>query len=375
MKSKYKMVFLAGILVIFSLVSCKSTPAPSEPAPAEPAVPPAAPAAPQPDPDRGPPDQAAIDALAAAKARVEASRTMAIDVEGSRYFPEDWEGVENQYRSLGEPAPATLGEFRAAVETYQRVADAYDDLARKSLPRYAADRERELQEARQGAIDAGAVVLTPDRLSLADALVDKAKSQYAGGDYYPAAASAAAALDRYNALKIGLVAYFIREQIIINDFAKYNPVNFDFADKIGLEAISDYDAGHTKDALNKAEQAILWYALLLDTGWETFASGHGAAAAELQQAAYSLKAHVALKKEYDDAVKTLTQGDVLFSDRRFPDAVSFYIRAKSQFIVVRDAAEEKRRLAEKAIQEAEERVNESDEKARDAEIILEGDTL
>ncbi|MFP3090487.1 hypothetical protein LQZ21_09195 [Treponema sp. TIM-1] len=375
MKNVYKMALLAGILMIFSLVSCKSTPAPEEPPPAAPTLPTPPPAAPQPDPEKGPPDQAAIDALAEAKARLEASRTMAIDTDSPRYFPEDWEAVEKQYRSLDDPAPATLGEFRAAVEAYRAVADVYDDLTRQSLPLYAEDRAREIQKARQGALDAGAVAITPDRLLAADAMVNKAVSQYNSGAYYPAAASAFTAIDMYTALKTGLEAYVTRQQIVEHDFIKYDPVNFEFADTIGLDAISNYDTGLIKDAQDKAEQAALWYAMILDTGWETFASDHGAAAAEVQQAAYNLKAHVALKKDYDAAAETLKQGDALFSGRRFADAVNFYIRAKSQFEVVRDAAREKRRLAEEAIREAEESIIRSDEKARDAEIILEGDTL
>jgi hypothetical protein len=361
-------------LTVFSLISCKSAPVPETPPEVpSPSAPP--PAAPQPDPDKGPPDQAAIDALAAAKARAEASRTQAVDTESSGYFPEDWDAAEAYYRSLDKPDPATLGECRAAAEAYRAAADAYDALAQKALPLYAAARAREIQDARQGAVNAGAPLITPDRLLAADAVVNRAVSQYNSGDYYPAAASAFTAIDMYKALKTGLDAYTTRQQIAERDFIKYDPVNFEFADKIGLDAISDYDAGRIKDAQDKAAQAALWYALILDTGWETFASGHGAAAAEVQMAAYNLKAHVALKKDYDAAAETLKQGDALFSGRRFPDAVNYYIRAKSQFEVVRDAAREKRRQAEEAIRAAEEKVIKSDEKARDAEIILEGDAL
>ncbi|MDR2631327.1 MAG: hypothetical protein LBC60_10430 [Spirochaetaceae bacterium] len=376
MRNNYKLIFLAGFLVVLSLISCKSTPVPEEAPPeAPPALPAPPPAVPAPDPEKGPPDQAAIDALAAAKARLEASRTQAIDVESSRYFPDEWDGVENSYRSLGEPAPSTLGEFRAAVETYGAVADAYDDLVRRSLPLYAADRAREIQEARQGAIDAGAALISPDRLYGADAMVEKAVSQYDAGDYYPALASALAAIDRYNALKTGLEAYATRQQIVDRDFVKYDPVNFEFADDIGLEAIASYDAGRIEDAQDKAEQAALWYALVLDTGWEIFAADHGAAAAKVQQEAYMLKAHVALKKDYDAAAEILKQGDAFFSGRRFAEAVDRYIRAESQFVMVRDTAQEKRRIAEEAIREAEERMARSDENAREAELILEGDTL
>jgi hypothetical protein len=327
------------------------------------------------DPDQGPPDQALIDTLDAAKARAGVSRNQAIDIESPRYFPGDWETVEDQYRSLAESTPATRGEFRTAAENYRAVAEAFDDLARKCLPLYAAEREKEIRDAREAAIKAGAEVIAPDRLGLADAMVDKAVSQYDAEEYYPAAASAFAAVDMYKIMEIGLRAYATRQEIVDRDFVKYEPANFDFADELGLSALASYDAGLLEDARDGAEQAMLWYTLVLDTGWETFAAGHGNAAVAVQQDAYNLKAHVAVKKDYDAAVETLRQGNGSFTGRQFAQAVTFYIQAESQFTEVRDIAREKRRQAENAIREAEETVARSDENARDAEIILEGDTL
>ncbi|MDR2258230.1 MAG: hypothetical protein LBE14_03665 [Treponema sp.] len=373
MRNGYTIILWVGVLLAVSLISCKTTPAPEAVPPAVTAEPPAAP--PAADPEKGPPDQAAIDALEAAKAQVETSRNQALDIESPRYFPRDWEAVEGQYQSLGEPAPAALGEFRAAAETYRAVAKAFDDLARKCLPLYAADREREIDAAREGAVKAGAGRITPDRLRAADAMAEKAASQYDAGDYYPAAASAFTAVDMYKALESGLGAYTTRREIVAHNFVKYEPVNFEFADTIGRAAISSYDAGNIKDARDKADQAGLWYSLVLDSGWETFASEHGTAAAKAQEDAYALKAHVALKKDYDAAAEILKQGDVLFFNRQFAEAVARYTQAESQFGTVRDAAREKRRLAEEAIRKAEEQVLKSDENARDAEIILEGDTL
>jgi hypothetical protein len=370
MKDGYKIIFLLGVLTAVSLVSCKTTPAPEAVPPAaaaEPVVPPPA------DPEKGPPDQAALDALDAAKAQAGKSRTQAFDIESPRYFPQDWEAAEGQYRSLGEPAPATLGEFRAAAETYRAAAEAFDNLARKCLPRYAADRELEIRAAREGAIKAGAEAITPDRLLAADAVVEKAASQYDAGDYYPAAASAFTAVDMYKALETGLKAYTTRQEIVDHDFVKYEPADFELADELGLAGIAGYDAGRIEDALDKAEQAARSYSLILDKGWEAFATGHRTAAVKVQEAAYTLKAHVAVKKDYDAAADILKQGDVLFSSRQFAEAVTRYTQAESQFITVRDAAQEKRRLAEEAIREAEEKVLKSDENARDAEIILEGD--
>lgn len=377
MRNKYIVVLLAGVLV--SLISCQTTPVPAEipPAAAEPAPPApiAEPAPPREDPERGPPGEAEINALNAARALAGTSRDQARDIGSPRYFGGEWEAAEEVYRSLNEGAPATLGEFRAAAEAYRAAAETYDDLARKSLPRYAADREAEIREARQGAIDAGAPEITPERLGAADAQAEQAASQYEAGAYYDAASSAFTAVDMYTALEIGLGAYADRREILEHDFEKYEPINFAFAEELGRDGIASYDAGFIDDARDKAEQAALWYSLVLDIGWETFASERGAAVAEIQEAAYALKAHVAVKRDYDAAAAVLKEGDVLFSQRQFPEAVTRYGQAESLFFTVRDTAREKRRLAEEAIREAEAKVAQSDENARDAEIILEGDTL
>jgi hypothetical protein len=366
---------LIGIVVSVSILSCKGSPAPVETPPPvaqpQPALPPA------PDPNLGPPDQAAIDALNTAKEQADTSRQQAIDIEGPGYFPADWDAAEAQYLAAGEQAQKpTLGEVKQAAAQYKAAAGAYDTLARKSLPLYAQARADEITQARSEAIDAGIGDISPDRLAAADAVVDRALERYEtgseAGDYYAAAGLAFLALDSYGALKTGASAYTLRQEIEVRNFAPYDARNFELAEESSARAVNAYDSGDIAIAQGNAEEALRLYTLVLNTGWESYTAERRAAAGKERQAALDLKANVAVKNEYDTANGLYNQAEAALRRRNFSEAVDFYIRSESQFSDVSKIAAEKRSLAEDAIRTAEEKVSQSDETARDAELILEG---
>ena len=359
-----------GILVT---ISCAGAPAPAEsppPAgeiPVEPAPPP--PAA---ESDKEPPDQAALDRLQEAKNRLLEARESAVTADGSRYFPDDWETAEAGSRAIGEPQ--TLGEVKAALEVYSAAAAAYEALAEKSRPLYAADMEAALNKARAGAVDAGAPEEWPDRFLAADGAFEEAADKYAAGNYGAALASARLALGLYGMLETSVKSLKLRQEIEDRDFVKYDSVNFDFAGEIYDAAWADYDEGSLEDAQEKADQALVWYGMVLDVGWESFASELGASVAVRQQEAINFKANVAAREEYEGAVEIFKQGDQAFYERKFDEAVGLYTLADAQFQNSGITAQEKRRMAENAIQEAQERVSRSGDTARDAELLMGGGT-
>jgi hypothetical protein len=374
MKRIYTVFVLIGIVVSLSILSCKGSPAPVETPP--PVVEPSAPLPVQ-DPDLGPPDQATIDALNAAKGQADISRQQAIDIEGPSYFPADWEAAEAQYLAAGEQSQKpTQGEVKQAAAQYKAVAEAYDTLARKCLPLYAQARADEINQARTEAINAGISDISPDRLAVADAMVDQAVKQYETGeeasDYYAAARSAFLALDRYGALKTGAAAYRVRQEVETQGFVSYDPHNFELADESISRAVSAYDSGDINIAASNAEEALLRYNLVINTGWESYAAERKAAADKERQAALALKANVAVKSEFDTANGIYGRADTALQGKKFSEAVDLYLQSEFQFAGICIIAAEKRRLAEEAIKTAEEKVVQSDETARDAEIILEG---
>lgn len=372
------MTKLLGIVMVIGIaamavISCAGTPAPAESPPAveespvEPAPPP-----PARDPDQEPPDQAALDRLEAAKNRLLASRAAAVTAESSRYFPEEWEAAETGAGAIGEPETGTLGALKAALEAYDAAAAAYEALAEKSRPLYAADMEAALNKARAGAVEAGAPDQWPDRFLAADEAFEEAADTYHAGQYEEAAAAALLALGSYGILETSMKSLKIRQEIEDRDFAKYDPINFEFAGEIYDAAWDDYEGGDMEGAREKADQALLWYGLVLDVGWEAFASHWGTVAASRQQEAINLKAPVAARAEYEGAVGIFGAGDQAFYERKFNEAVNLYILADDQFRESGNIAQEKRRLAEDAIREAQERLSRSDDTAREAELLMGG---
>jgi hypothetical protein len=364
-------VFLGG-MVLFLAASCAGSPPPVEESPEAPA--PAAPApAPVQDPNQGPPNQTTLDSLDAAVARADRARQGVIDFDGPGYFPEDWDAAESRYRSVTEDARRnTQGEAQESLNRYNAAAGAYEDLFRKTLPRYAEDRERAIQEARNAAISAGIQAISPEHLRLADQNALDALDQYEKEEYYSAAASADLALARYQVLKRGVEAYNIRQEIADRGFIPYDPDNFDKADQDGLAAIAAYEAENMDGLQDAAERIFSRYDLVLKTGWISYAAERGAAAGVERQAALDVKANVAVRSDFDAASIIYNRAGTSFNTAKYDEAAGLYTQSEVLFAQAGRNASDKRRAAEAAIRSAEEKMIESDENARNAELIIEG---
>jgi hypothetical protein len=325
----------------------------------------------------GPPTQEALDQLNAAKSRAETSRRQAVDIESPSYTPPEWQSAEDQYASVKEQAQeSTLGEVRQAVSLYNAAADAYDDASRKALPFYFQDLMDKAAGAREEAVEAGIGSLAPERLAAADEYADRARSKYAEGEpasnYYEAAENGFEALSRYQAIRPGVLAYFIREEILKRDFVKYDSDNCALAEASLFEAANAYDTGDIALALDSADEAFLRYNLALNTGWESYTAEQRSDAIRERQAALTAKANVAVRTQYGAADGLYSRGDSAFKVDRLPEAADFFKQSIPLFITAARLAEEKRRIAEQAIKAAEKRVQISDDTAREADVILEG---
>ncbi len=373
-------VFAASILLFAA--SCAG--APKAPPPAAP--PPTLEPAPAPAPEAPPPaavepappivekpDANAVDALAAAKARAEKSRKQAFDVEAPAYFPDDWKTSEAAYRSAREKQPEETAEaYRDATASYAAVADGYDALAGRALPLYAEARRSEVVAARAAAIAAGIEEASPERLAVADTVARKAQASFDAADYYPAAAAAMEARDRYLALAPGAKAYVVKSEIDRRDFAGSDPGNYSIAGRKLGEALSAYDAGNQAASRDAGEEALLRYNLALKKGRELYASGKGAGASAERKAALALKANVAVKAGFDQASAAFAEADAAFQAEQYEDAADLYAESAGLFAVVRTTAADKRSAAEAAIAEAARRVSESERNALAADAVLEG---
>ncbi|MDR0877848.1 MAG: hypothetical protein LBN21_07320 [Treponema sp.] len=357
MRKWYNTVFLYAILVLFFVVSCKSTPKEAETE----TVPPAASVS-----------QASLDALDQAAARAEQARKRALDFSAGSYFPSDWEAVEAKYTSAGNQSRATEDEVQQTAALYNEAAVTYDDLFKKAVPLFAKDREDEIVAARNEVITTGFGGAYLEYVRKADQSAVQALAQYDAEDYYAAKDTAAVTLAMYQTLKTGADAYSARQEIVRRGFVAFDSENFARAEEIAVAAINNYENGNISQAQNEAEEAGLRYNLVLKAGWRSFASERADVAAADRQKALDLKANIAVRDDFNAAQDVYNRAQAAFRSEKYDDATIFYTNAAARFAAVSETAAEKRRIAEEAIKEAEEKISESDENARQAEIIIEG---
>ena len=366
-------LFAASILLL--VASCAGAPKATPPEkPAEPvAEAPTTPAPTQSVIEK--PATADVDALAAAKARAEKSRKQAFDVDSPSFFPDEWKAAETAFLAVYErKVEETPAFYREATKDYTAAADTYDALAGRALPLYAEARRAEIAAARERAVEAGIEESSPERLAAADAAAAKAQGLFEAGDYYPAAAAAMEARDRYLALAPGAKAYAVKSEIDSRDFTSADPSNYSLADKKLGEALAAYDAGEQAASRDAAEESLLRFNLALKKGWEQYVSERRVSADTERKAALDLKANVAVKAAFDSASSVFGEADTAFQAEEYEDAADLYSESAGLFAVVSGSAAEKRLAAETAIAEAERRVGESERTALEADALLEGGT-
>jgi hypothetical protein len=370
----YALLLIAGIVILgaCSSTSTVETP-PPEPPPQEaprPQPQPQPPSEPQPV-DTGP-SQAALDALNAAIARAEKERQQAADFGASSYFPEDWESAEASYGaiSVDRGSPEGVAE---AERRYNEAADRYNEIFRRSLDLYIGDLEKELLQARAEALAAGIAELAPEYLATADREADAARDLFNAEDYYAADKTAREALDRYRSLTLGAEACKTREEVLRRDFAGFDADNFKKGDDALSAAVAAYEGTAPKDALSAAAEAKLRYDMVLKAGWAAYAAQLRALAAKERQNAINAKANVAVRDDFAGIERIFNQAEAAYRIASYEETVPLYIRSEAGFVALTQAAEEKRRIAQAAIDAAEKKLEESDAVAREAEGILEGD--
>jgi hypothetical protein len=145
----------------------------------------------------------------------------------------------------------SFGDSLSPAESSESVTSEYE---KKAI---------ELNDARFAAINAGAEELVPDFLLEADNAFDDADNKYQANDYDGARASAADALTMYLALKDGIDAYNIREEIV-EIAEELVPDYLLTVDTIGLDAIDKWEAKDYDGAKAGADAALSMYITLRD---------------------------------------------------------------------------------------------------------------
>ena len=414
MKSKYLWWILAGLLVLFTTVSCRTAP-PEVPPTAEIPAPPPPPPPPPPVQDH----TAELAALDAAAARAGAARQFVMDFDGHDHFPSEWEAADSLYTQAGQQrSTATIQDILASTARYNAAADAFEAMTPKTLAQNFEDMERKLIYARNAAVNAGAMVETPDLLLHADNTVLSAYDKYQANDFHSARDTALSALAMYGTLTAGLEAASIREEIAAQ-VEELAPDLLLQADTAALSAMEKWEAGDYAGAETDAVQALSMFAALRAglgayMAWEsvvdsaeelalnalleayaiaeeayvTWGAGdfdEARAGAELskvlflragataeRQRALDRRANVAVQPDFNTAQAVYNRANTAYQARTLEEAASLFGESNSMFVVVAQIALERQLLAEEALRLANERMAESDETARAAERILEG---
>jgi hypothetical protein len=315
-------------------------------------------------------DQAALNAAAA---RAEAARKFASDFDGAIIFSQEWLAAESLYNQAEQQrSSGTSAEAQESALRYNMAADAFEVLNGMIISNYYENAERELNDARETAVKAGAQVYTPDFLLETDTVVAEALRKYQAKDYYAAKDAFEKALLMYSILNTGLKANMVRMELEERGFEGYDSSNLDLAENNIAGAAADFSSENYAAAKNKAEASLFHYEAALKTAWEIFAGEKAASANAMRQRALGLKANVAVRQDFDNAETVFSRADTEYRRQNFEESAILYIECESMYALVADTALEKQRLAEEALRRADQRAAESDEAARDAELIVEG---
>ena len=374
MKARHLGLFFLALLVIFG-IACKTTPPEPEPEWVPPPPPPRPPrivVTAEPDPYSMQADQASLDYLAATITKAEEARQIVQDFNGPIYFPAEWDDAEYMYEIAQTTRAVTQGEVRQATVLYESVAQAYEDLLNKTVPRYANVLMNEVLSARESAIEAGAGYLAYDYLSGTDDFANGAWRKYQNRDFYGAREDGILVLDAYKVMVTGLDAYKVRLELEDRDFVKYDSMNIGNADNIAFSALADYESHQIYSAGSKANDVRSRYNQSLFRAKESFSSDMAAAANSERQTAWDLRANVASRVPFENADGIFNLGGLAAQNRSFDQSASLYIQSRTMFEAIVIDVRERRRLAEEALRAAERKMIESEEIAHRAELIIEG---
>lgn len=310
--------------------------------------------------------------LTEAMEKAETARQMAIDFGSPVFFPDEWEELEAQFKTASEMPISNKAEVQVAADSYTSVAAGYDEILEKSLPLLAQAKEEEILAVREALINTGFTDAFPEYLENADIITLSAFNQYEEKDFYGAKETAEKALSEYETLLEGAVVFLTRREIVDRGFVQYDADNFSKADETAKAAIEEFEAGNREAAIEKAQEALLRYNLVMVNGWTIYSDERRVSAVNERQLALAERANHASREIFREAEEYFNNAESAFRLENFHDAAGNYTDAEAMFMLARKDTEEKRLKAEAAIRLAEEMIGESNEAAMEAERIIEG---
>lgn len=144
-----------------------------------------------------------------------------------------------------------------------------------------------------------------------------------------------------------------REKVLRYNLKEYAPEEFNQAEKSYAEA-KDAMAKKSNFKANKAlEIANKNYLIVLEKGLPKHSEKVEKETLDEKNNAESLKANVAVKDNFNEAVKIYQEGTILKNDKKYEEAIEKFIIAKEKFNSAYKLTKEKKEKSEKSLESTE----------------------
>ncbi|MCL1814576.1 MAG: hypothetical protein FWG27_01975 [Treponema sp.] len=366
MKPSIRYLILAGLIVPFIMISCKSTRGGDTASLTDTVI--------QQDLDN-PADEISLEELAKARAKAEESRDLAEYVDGNIYCPGEWDLAESRYNAARNQRgdPETKGEAYARTAEWKAIGALYDGIYGKSAPQFAGEQDKKLAAAREDAVRAGAGELVPDRLALADAKAASSRQKFERNDINGSISEGKDAWDRYRILQTLAEARTKQAEADELKFFTLDPDNYMIAAEAGNKAVSDYDKGNLAEAKREADESLSRFTQVIRNGWTSMVEEKASVAREQRAASQEAKADVAVRSDFAAAEQVYNQAHVALRGEAYTQAMDLFEQSGELYIIARDNALEKRKIAEEALRRTEQKLAESEELGKYADEIIGGE--
>ena len=347
---------LLPILAIFTLLiaGCASKPTTPEPEPQ-----------PEPEPVVEPSvSQAKLDEL---MTEASALRKRAFDLKLFEVVAEEYKAADAQYVT-GKTA-YDANDPEKAVPALEEAIASFKDVIAKGVSILAAENKKKAEEMKALAVKTGAEDTAAERLAEGDVAYESAKALSDGGKDEEALVAYESARKTYEAAYKKANATKLRDFIEEKDFAQYDSGNYKLADDKMAESESLF-ASNPDGALDALDEATLRYNLVIQKGWQFYAMGRKAPADDAKQRSEEIKAQVAVKDRYAEALTVYNNASSLMAGGNYEDAGKEFDNAAELFETAYAEAEVKRNAALSALESLETKTQESESKAKAGDEIL-----
>ena len=366
MKPRIRYLILAGLIVCFIPISCKTT-GKGTTAPAEgPAY--------VPEDLSAAADDYLLNSLADAEAKARDARSWAEYINGPVHCPNEWKAAEARLQTASgrKDPPKTKGDAYDRIAEWNGIKQAYDDIYNSSFDAGIKEQQDTLAKARKKAVDAGADKLVPDRLALADTYRDKSKQVYEKGDIYGSVSAGKDAWDRYKILETLALAHGMQMEADENNFFTLDPDTYMLAAEAGNNSVDLYDEGKLVNSQTQADAALAGFKQVLKGGWAGSAESRASTARDQRSAAQDVKADVAARSDFSAADSVYNQAHVALRAENYAEAAKLFDESGRLFGIAHDKALEKRTIAEEALRRSQQKLAESEVLAQNADDIIGG---